>query len=239
MRGACTRARGKDKESPCRLYCIEEMNALFQGEAMASATQPTTELPSAQEWKDLLEQILPPQGEWSEEEYLVLTDHRNRLVEFTDGFLEILPMPTDKHQAILGFLYQAFLGFLDPRGGKVRFSPLQLQIRPGKFREPDLLLLLSAADPRRQNRFWLGADLALEVVSEEKPERDLVDKRGDYAEGRVPEYWIVNPQTETITVLRLRGDAYEEACIYRRGESAASMLLPDFSVAVAAVFDAD
>ena len=63
-------------------------------------------------------------------------------------------------------------------------------------------MLVSAADPRRGNRFWLGADLALEVVSADKPERDLVEKRGDYAEGRVPEYWIVNPQTETITVLR-------------------------------------
>ena len=206
---------------------------------MASTTQPTTELPSAQEWKEVLEQILPPQGEWSEEEYLVLTDHRNRLVEFTDGFLEVLPMPTDKHQGILGFLYLAFLNFIEPRDGKVRFSPLRLRIRPGKFREPDLLLLLSAADSRRQNRFWLGADLALEVVSEEKPKRDLVEKRGDYAEGRVPEYWIVNPQTETITVLRLSGDAYEEAGIYRRGESAASVLLTGFSVAVAAVFDAD
>jgi Uma2 family endonuclease len=121
----------------------------------------------------------------------------------------------------------------------VRFSPLRLQIRPGKFREPDLLLLLSADDLRRQNRFWLGADIALEVVSEEKPERDLVDKRGDYAEGRVPEYWIVNPKTETITVLRLSGDVYEEAGIYKRGESASSVLLPGFSVAVAAVFDAD
>jgi Uma2 family endonuclease len=216
-----------------------EVNALFQGEAMASATQPTTELPSAQEWKDMLEEILPPQGGWTEDEYLVLTDHRNRLVEFTDGFLEVLPMPTDKHQGILGFLYLAFLSFIEPRGGKVRFSPLRLRIRPGKFREPDLLLLLSAADSRRQNRFWLGADLALEVVSEEKPERDLVEKRGDYAEGRVPEYWIVNPQTETITVLRLRGDVYEEAGTFRRGESATSILLPDFSVAVAAVFDAD
>ena len=211
----------------------------FQGEAMASATQPTTELPSAQEWKDLLEQILPPQGEWSEEEYLVLTDHRSRLVEFTDGFLEVLPMPTDKHQGILGFLYLAFLNFIEPRGGKVRFSPLRLRIRPGKYREPDLLLLLSATDSRRQNRFWLGADLALEVVSEEKPERDLVEKRGDYAEGGVPEYWIVNPQSETITVLRLSGDAYEEAGIYRRGDSAASELLAGFSIAVAAVFDAD
>jgi Uma2 family endonuclease len=203
---------------------------------MATAT---TAIPSAQDWKEVLEDILPRQGGWSEEEYLVLTDHRNRLIEFTDGFLEVLPMPTDKHQAILGFLYQAFLGFLDARGGKVRFSPLRLQIRPGKFREPDLLLLLSADDLRRQNRFWLGADLALEVVSEEKPERDLVDKRGDYAEGRVPEYWIVNPKTETITVLRLSGDVYEDAGIYKRGESASSALLTGFSVAVAAVFDAD
>jgi len=141
---------------------------------------------------------------------------------------------------LLKFLFVAFFQFFEiARGGNVQFAPLRLRVRPGKFREPDLLLLLSASDPRRQDRFWLGADLALEVVSEEKPERDLVDKRGDYAEAHVPEYWIVNPQTETITVLRLRGDAYEEAGTYRRGESAASALLPAFSVAVSALFDAN
>jgi Uma2 family endonuclease len=116
---------------------------------------------------------------------------------------------------------------------------LRLRIRSGKFREPDLLLLRRAGDSRRQNRFWLGADLALEVVSEEKPERDLVEKRGDYAEGRVPEYWIVNPQSQTITVLALSGEAYVEAGVYGRGQTAASVSLPDFSVAVSAVFDAD
>jgi Uma2 family endonuclease len=206
---------------------------------MSTAPEMIGQVPSEQEWKDLLFELLPGQGRWSEEEYLVLTDHRTRLVEFTDGFLEALPMPTDRHQAILGFLYQVFVRFFAASGGKVRFSPLRLRIRPGKYREPDLLLLVSAGDKRWQNRFWLGADLALEVVSEDKPERDLVEKRGDYAEGRVPEYWIVNPQTETITVLRLSGEAYEEAGVYRRGESAASVLLEGFSVPVSAVFDAD
>ncbi len=205
---------------------------------MATVPQISTPLPSSEEWKEMLEELLPCQGHWSEEEYLVLTDHRSRLVEYTDGFLEPLPMPTDKHQSVLQFLFLAFLRYVDPRAGKVHFSPLRLQIRPGKYREPDLLLLLSATDPRRQNRFWLGADLALEVVSEEKPERDLVDKRGDYAEGGVPEYWIVNPQSETITVLRLSGQAYEEVAVYRRGESAASVVLAGFSVDVSAVFDA-
>ncbi len=206
---------------------------------MAIAPESQTTLPSDMEWKDALEGILPRQGEWSEDEYLVLTDHRRRLVEFTDGLLEILPITTDKHQAILGFLYLAFLGFLEPKGGKVRFSPLRLRIRPGKFREPDLLLLRSAADPRRENRFWLGADLALEVVSDEKPERDLIDKRLDYAELRVPEYWIVNPQTESISVLRLNRDSYEDVGVYRRGELAVSALLPGFSLSVNEVFDAD
>jgi Uma2 family endonuclease len=222
-----------------RLILKAEVKAPAEGDAMATGVLPTPACPSTDDWKDVLEDILPRQGEWSEEEYLVLTDHRNRLVEFTDGFLEVLPKPTDKHQAIVAFLYLAFLHFIEPRGGRVRFAPLRLRVRAGKFREPDLLLLLSAGDPRRQNRFWEGADLAVEVLSEDKPERDLVNKRGDYAEARVPEYWIVNPQAQTITVLTLRGDAYEEAGTYRRGESAASALLPDFRVGVTGVFDAD
>ncbi len=131
----------------------------------------TTDVPANQEWKDVLEEILPAQGQWAEEEYLVLTEHRNRLIEFTDGFLEVLPTPTDQHQNLLKFVFLAFFCFFESRGGSVLFAPLRWRIRPGKFREPDLLLLLAADDPRRQNRFWEGADVALETVSEDKPER--------------------------------------------------------------------
>jgi Uma2 family endonuclease len=96
-----------------------------------------------------------------------------------------------------------------------------------------------AKDPRRQNRFWTGADLTMEVVSEDKPARDLVDKRHDYAEGTVPEYWIVNPQDETITVLKLEGPAYVERGVFRRRDTATSLVLPGFRVSVDAVFDAE
>jgi len=204
---------------------------------MTAEAYPPIEAPQAESWKDILEEICPPQGTWSEEEYLVLTDHLNRLIEYTDGFLEILPWPTDLHQSLLRLLLIAFSHFFDARGGVVLSSPLRLRIRQGKFREPDLLLLLDAKDPRRQNRFWLSADLALEVVSKDKPERDLVDKRHDYAEGGVPEYWIVNPENSTITVLRLQGTAYVEAGCYKRGELATSVLRPEFSVNVSELFN--
>jgi Uma2 family endonuclease len=208
------------------------------GDVMATATELGAAYPPAQEWKNLLEEIVPAQGNWSEEQYLVLTDHRNRLVEYTDGFVELLPFPTSHHQGLLGLLLRAFASFFDARGGVVLFAPLRLRIRAYKFRTPDLLLLLSSKDSRRQNRYWFGADLVLEVVNEDKPTRDLVDKVGDYAEGHIPEYWIVNPLTETITVLTLVENAYKEAGVYRRGDKAASVLNPDFSVGVAEVFDA-
>jgi Uma2 family endonuclease len=189
-------------------------------------------------WR-FLRQVLPKQGCWSEEEYLCLTDNTNRLVEYTDGYIEVLPMPTDKHQTILQFLLFAFVAFVKPTGGKVHFSGLRLRVRPGKIREPDLLLVKDAKDPRRANRLWNGADLTLEVVSKDKPYRDLIDKRHDYAEGGVPEYWIVNPKDESITVLKLDKGAYVEHGVFRRGDTATSVVLPGFTVDVNAVFDAE
>jgi hypothetical protein len=91
---------------------------------MAAVTTPTTAVPSAQESKDVLEELLPPQGRWSEDEYLVLTDHRNRLVEYTDGFLEVLPTPTDTHQSVLKFLFLAPCCWPDSRSLLPPFSML-------------------------------------------------------------------------------------------------------------------
>jgi Uma2 family endonuclease len=178
------------------------------------------------------------QGLWTQEQYLQMTNSSRWLLEFTDGWLEVLPMPTRKHQAIVGFLYVALLTFLQPRGGTVFFAPLRLQIREGKFREPDLLLLCDAEDPRGQNAYWLGADMVLEVVSADDAERDTVVKRRDYAEAGIPEYWIVHPEEETITVLRLAGAQYTEHGVFRRGDSATSVLLDGFAVPTSAVLDA-
>jgi Uma2 family endonuclease len=180
------------------------------------------------------------QGTWTVEQYVRLTDHAGRLIEFTDGELELLPMPTDKHQVIIAFLYRLLFPYMDRAGGVILFAALRLQIREGKFREPDLMLLLDANDPRRQNAYWLGADMVIEIVSADDPQRDTIVKRADYAEGRIPEYWIVNPTDETVTVLSLADDGAEYAGerVFRRGEVATSTLLPDFSVQVSAIFDA-
>ena len=176
------------------------------------------------------------QGLWSEAQYLELTAHCKRLVEFIDGRIEFLPMPTKRHQAILRFLFLAAHSFVRDIGGDVFFAPLRLRIRDGKFREPDLLLVIDADDPRARDDYWLGADLVMEVVSPDHPGRDLVDKRGDYAEADIPEYWIADPLDETVTVLVLADGEYREHGVFRPGERAASPGLPGFSVDVRETF---
>ena len=115
------------------------------------------------------------------------------------------------------------------------FAPLRVRVRPRKFREPDLVILCDANDPRQKARYWVGADLAVEVVSADDPERDTKVKRHDYAQAGIPEYWIVNPRNATITVLVLEGKAYAEYGMFQRGERALSKLLSGFSVDVDAV----
>ena len=181
--------------------------------------------------------VEPLQGLWTQAQYLRLTDSSRLLIEFTDGRLEFLPMPTDRHQSILQFLFLALAPLVGARGGRVHFAPLRLRIRDGKFREPDLLLVRDAGDPRRRNDYWRGADLVLEVVSPDDPQRDTQVKRGDYAEARIPEYWIVNPLDETITVLTLADGEYAVHGVFPRGGQATSVSLNGFAVSVADVFD--
>jgi Uma2 family endonuclease len=169
--------------------------------------------------------LFPAQGAWSEDDYLWLTDRTKHLVEFTNGHIEVLPMPTDEHQRSVLCLYRALYAFLAVRGGIALVAPLRLRLHTGRYREPDLLLLLSANDTRRSNRFWTGADLVLEVVSPDDSQRDLVRKRREYARARIPEYWIVNSAAEQIIVLRLEGTAYIEHGVFTRGTQATSALL--------------
>jgi Uma2 family endonuclease len=205
--------------------------------AMKAITVPIPDDHAEPAWEVAL--LFPAQGEWSEDDYLWLTDHTRRLAEFTDGRIEVLPMPTDEHLRMVLFLYRALYAFLAARGvGIVLVAPLRLRVRPGRYREPDVLLLLSATDARRGNRYWTGADLVLEVVSPDDPKRDLVRKRREYARAGILEYWIVNPVTEQILVLRLEGTAYVEHGIFTRGTQATSVLLKGFAVVVADVLDA-
>jgi Uma2 family endonuclease len=183
--------------------------------------------------------LYPEQGEWSEEEYLELTDRSNRRIEFTDGRLEFLPMPTEIHEAIVQFLLFALHQFVQQKKlGKVYSNGIRLRIRPRKHRLPDIIFLHKDHFQARHNRVWDGADLVMEVVSVDPKdrERDYEKKLIDYAEAKVDEYWIVDQERGLVIVYRLDGHQYTIHSEFKRGQQATSSLLDGFSVDVRALF---
>ncbi len=182
--------------------------------------------------------LFPPQGQWSEADYLWLDANREskRLMEFSNGFIEVLDMPSQIHQVVIAFLYRALFQFVMARDlGTVLFAGLRVRLGPGMMREPDVVFMRRENDHRRNNDYWDGADLVMEVVSTNR-EHDWVTKRKEYAEAGIPEYWIVDPSLEKITVLTLNGNRYDEHGVFGRAAMAGSVLLPGFEVAVEDVF---
>ena len=181
----------------------------------------------------------PAQGEWTENEYFALSD--NTGIEFVNGQLEFLPMPTKQHRRIMQFLYRLLDEFVrQHKLGEVFVMGYPVRTPPRKLREPDVFFV--AASRETSDSFATGCDLAMEVVSpgSENRDRDVIHKRHDYAAAGIPEYWIVDPQTLTVTVLTLPegGTDYAVHGEFKLNETASSVLLEGFTVDVTACFAA-
>lgn len=187
-----------------------------------------------------LARLFPTQGDWSEEEYLSLPE--GGIVELSDGNLEVLPVASLFHQLIVKFLARLLDDYVTSRNlGYVATAPSPIRLAPRRMREPDVFFLRRErlSSSRRPPD---GADLVMEVVSDgdENRDRDLVTKRQEYAEAKIPEYWIVDPVAKTITILSLNAEAsaYEVHGEFGLDGKVHSKLLPDFTVDVSATFAA-
>jgi Uma2 family endonuclease len=178
--------------------------------------------------------LFPAQGSWSEGDYFEL--RTNQLVEYVNGFVEFLPMPTIYHQLILQSIYDELNAFVKARAlGTVVIAGYKVRVRNGKYRAPDILFIKVEHASWIGDQYCLCADMVIEVVSEDNRVHDIETKRLEYAEPGIAEYWIVDPEQCTITVLALDPDrkAYCEHGTFSKGARATSRLLPEFSVDVA------
>ena len=180
--------------------------------------------------------VIREEGSWSEQEYLDLDE--GCLLEFTRGNVEVLPMPTATHQRLVMWLCWQLNSFVQSRRlGEVLLAPLPVRIGSAKYREPDIMFLASEHEDWDEDKFWDSADLVVEVVSDDDPKRDLVQKRKEYARAGISEYWIIQPRESVVSVLNLKVRSYHERR-FKLGDFAKSHLLAGFEVAVSELFAA-
>jgi Uma2 family endonuclease len=125
----------------------------------------------------------------SYDEYYAWVDSHTHS-EWVDGEVMVFMPPIPRHDQIVVFLVTLMRFFVDHRQrGRVYVAPFEMRLREGRsYREPDLLFVLSDHLHRIEFRRLNGpADLVIEVLSEDDPNCDLVEKYDDYEEARIPE----------------------------------------------------
>jgi Uma2 family endonuclease len=73
-------------------------------------------------------------------------------------------------------------------------------------------------------------DLAMEVISETSWQRDRIQKKALYEQFGLPEYWIADPDSETIEVFVLVKGVYQVHSRAVGAQPAKSRLLSGFSI---------
>ncbi len=104
--------------------------------------------------------------------------------------------------------------------------------------EPDICFFnaATAASFQPDQMRFPAPDFVVEVLSPSTAANDRGVKFDDYAAHGVTEYWIIDPDTETVEQYRLAGDVYELAIKAQTGELR-SFAVPGFVIPVRAIFD--
>ena len=163
--------------------------------------------------------------------------------ELIDGEHYVSPAPAVKHQDIVLNLVHILLTFVRAhRLGKVMVGPVDVLFTEHDVVEPDVLFVAAAHGDRVRERYVAGApDLVIEVLSPSNRGFDRIKKRRLYEAHGVPEYWIVDPPTETLEVYRAAspgGQLARCASLSRAaGDALETPLLPGLRILLSEVFE--
>lgn len=151
------------------------------------------------------------------EEYLNFNDATDTFYELVDGELIAMPPESDLHDRIASFLYAYFLQLGIPYYCLSMKAQIAVSGRLANARQPDLMVLSEAAatalEGAKQRLITYDMpppDMVIEIVSPNQETRDYRYKRTEYAGRHIPEYWIVDPIAEKVTVLEWVEGLYEE-----------------------------
>jgi len=161
--------------------------------------------------------------------------------ELIDGEHYVTPSPNTRHQQISGNIYWLIRSYLEQHPiGRLLYAPYDIVFSQFDVVEPDLLYLshARAAEVITDTHGRGAPELVVEIASEGTRKRDETIKRRLYERGGVSEYWIVDPEIETVRIFQRGPEGYARAMELSReaGDLLTTPLLPGLELRVADVF---
>ena len=158
--------------------------------------------------------------------------------ELIGGELVMFTTPPTYHQLVLSNLMYKVGVFVRERDlGRVYPVLTDVVLSDRDVVKPDILYVSKQRSHILTRENVRGApDLVVEILSPATAERDRTFKLDLYAQHGVKEFWIVDPDAKTITVLLQGEGRFEVSGIYEAGQSLRSPTLAGFSVTLEEIF---
>ncbi|PSB35602.1 hypothetical protein C7B82_00900 [Stenomitos frigidus ULC18] len=170
------------------------------------------------------------------EDYLNYDDGTDTRYELDDGILIAMPPESDLNNQIASFLFATFLQLGIPYYHLRIGAQIAVGGKRATAREPDFMVLSEEAaialDGAKQSLITHEMPpplLVVEVVSPQQENRDYRYKRTEYAGRHIPEYWIVDPIAQKVTVLEWVDGLYEDRA-YQVSEVVVSSAFSDLEL---------
>jgi Uma2 family endonuclease len=183
---------------------------------------------------------VPASSKLTYEDLAALPDDGKRH-ELIDGEHFVTPSPRSVHQLIAGNLYYLLRDYLKSHPlGVVMIAPYDIVLSQFDVVVPDLVYFT-------RERFEQVVDeknaqgppnLAVEVLSPRSRRRDELIKRRLYERVGIEEYWVIDPEIDTVRVYRSSDGTYARAIDFAldRGDVLTSPFFPELSLALSDVF---
>lgn len=166
------------------------------------------------------------------------TMREDQKTEFINGEIVVHSPVKLRHSTAGGNLFMLLAAYVKRRKlGYVGIEKLLVSLTRNDY-EPDICYFgRDKADRFTPGQMRFPApDLVVEVLSESTAAIDRGIKYDDYAAHGVLEYWIIDPEAQSVEQYQLAGDVYALAVKAQSGELR-SFALPDFVIPVRAIFD--
>ena len=174
------------------------------------------------------------------EDYVLFPDDGKRH-EIIEGDHYMTPAPRTKHQKVSINLASAMAAFAKQKSlGLVLTAPCDVILSDENVVQPDLLFVSAArAAIVTEDNIQGAPDIVVEILSESSRKKDEVTKRKLYERFGVQEYWVVDPELETVKIYKRAQQGYGRALELSKetNDILTTELLPGFDFAVSEIFD--
>jgi Uma2 family endonuclease len=181
--------------------------------------------------------------EKSHQDYLsVVSEHDTLRVEYLNGDIVMTPARSPHHQIIVTNLL-LLLGHHAMQNGLGLVLPAPLDVvlaKEAQIAQPDLIFISKQRAPKLVTRSAItGApDLVLEIISPSTARADRKIKPPLYARFGVAEFWLVDPEDQSVEVFVLDGETYRVAGIYLAGDVIKTGRFAEAKIAIDSIFAA-